>query len=568
MTRNLCLRSKFKIVAFCLILAGFCVSVCGVAFCATEEDLYEARLDKGLYNTEPYSYILIEKARENNDRAQEFLSLAKRYSPDLPLVYFELAREDFSLSGQGIFEGLDYFRQGIRAYGRNFWWEFTLAGLFYASLLLSFIFSLLLVLILRLVMDSGLVFHDVAEDRERLILLIVPLVLSLFGPVALISGMFFLIGLYFRKENKAVVYASLLFFLAFPILLNVGEKFFEAPSADLRAIVAVNEGKDNDYALWAARGRSDFASRFSYALALTREGRYQEAIEAYRSLTDNRSYKPDPRVYTNLGNVYYAAGDTEAAMDSYSRSLEMGPRPAALYNLSQIYRAMLDFEKGDKYFQKAARLDPAAVSRFTSTGGFTPNRFVVDETLPISRLWKYAMVKGNGNLGAFPLLRIITALCMMFGFYFVDKSLRYRAHRCNRCGAVFCSKCSRTLTWGEMCPRCYHSLIKIEEIDSRERIAGLLSIHQSQARRRRIARALSYAIPGTGQIYSGRILSGLLLLWLFLSGGILVILSRLSIAALFPFTHGWIALPSIAFMGLVYMISIFSLRRRISRGWL
>lgn len=567
MPRNLGLHSKFMSVVFCVILISSWIYVCGLAFCAAGEDLYDSRLDKGLSNTDPYSYLLIERAREDNNRAQEFLSLAKRYSPDLPVVYFELARKDFSLSGQGIFEGLDYFRQGIRAYTRNFWWEFTLAGLLYASLVLSFILSLLLVLIVRLLMDAGLVFHDGAEDRRRLILLTVPIVLSLFGLVGLIPGMFFVIGLYFRKKNKVVVYASLLFFLASPVLLNIGVKFFSAPSADLRAIVAVNEGKDNEYALWTSGGRSDFASRFSYALALKREGRFQEAIEAYRSLT-TRAYKQDQRVYTNLGNAYYAAGDMEAAIDSYHRSLEIKPSPAALYNLSQLYRVMLDFKKGDEYFQRAARLDPAAVSRFTSIGSPTPNRFVMDEALPISRLWGYAMTEQKGNTGKFPVLLIVTALCMVIGFYLIDRNMRYRAHRCNRCGAVFCSRCSRTLTWGEMCPRCYHSLIKIEEIDSRERIAGLLSIHQSQARRRTVARALSYAIPGAGQIYSGRIISGLLLFWLFLSGGILLVLSRMSLPALVPFTHYWIALPAIAFMGLIYIVSILSLRRRISRGWL
>jgi tetratricopeptide (TPR) repeat protein/TM2 domain-containing membrane protein YozV len=567
MPRNLCPYSRFGIIVSCIFLVGFCISFSGVAFSATGEGLYESRLDKGLSNTEPYSYLLMERARENNGRAWELLSLAKRYSPDFPPVYFELAREDFSLSGEGVFEGLDYFRQGIRAYARNFWWEFSLVGLLYKSLILSFIFSLLFVLIVRLVMDSGLVFHDGAEDRRRLILLVVPIVLSLFGPVGLISGIFFVIGSYFRKENKAVVYASLLFFLASPILLNLGERLFSAPSAGLRAIVAVNEGKDNEYALWVNGRKGDFASRFSYALALKREGRYEEAIEAYRSLT-TRSYKQDPRVFTNLGNAYYAVGDMKAAMDSYDRSIEMRPGPAALYNLSQLYRVMLDFKKGDEYFQKAARLNPAAVSRFTSIGGPTPNRFVVDETLPISRLWEYAIEKQEGNTGTFPVVTILAALCAMSCFYLVDRSMRYRAHRCSRCGAIFCSRCSRTLTWGEMCPRCYRSLIKIEEVDSRERIAGLLSIHRSQARRRKVARVLSYTIPGVAQIYTGRILSGMLLLWLFLSGGILLVLSRMSIAVIVPFTHRWTALPAIAFMGLIYVVSIFSLRRRISRGWL
>ncbi len=561
------LLSRPGSVVFYILSVVLCVSCCRVAFCATTGDLYDSRLDKGLFNTEPYSYLLMETAREDGTGAHELLSQAKRYSPDLPLVYFELAKEDLSLSGQGIFEGLDYFRQGIRAYGRNFWWEFTLAGLLYAGLTLSLALSLLIVLIVRLVMDGGLVLHDAAEDKRRLIILAVPVILSFFGPIALIAGVFFLVGLYFKRENKVVVYVSLLFFLLSPVLLIIGEKFFSAPSADLRAVVAVNEGKDNEFALWVSKGRSDFASRFSYALALKRGGLYQEAIDAYKGLTD-RSFGQDPRVLTNLGNAYYANGDREAAMDSYRKSIEIRPRPAALYDLSQLYREALDFAKGDEYFQEAARLDRAAISRFTATAGLTPNRFVVDETLPISALWAYAMAKGGWSFGAFPIIEIIIALAATAAYYVLNRNVRYRAHSCKRCGAIFCSRCSRTLTWGETCPRCYRSLIKIEGVDSRERIAGLLSIHQSQARRRKIAKALSYAVPGVGQIYSGRILSGLLYLWLFLFGGLLAILGGVSPAALAPFNHGWIAPPAIAFMVFVYIISVFNLKRRISRGWL
>lgn len=565
--RPKCSRPRLGAIAFFSLFVIAWIFSPGIASCETAGDLYESRLEKGLFNTEPYSYLLMDMAHKDRARAGEFLSLARKYSPDLPLVYFELARAGLSPSADGIFQGLDYFRQGVRAYGRNFWWGFTIAGLLYASFFLSFLFSLLLLLIFRLVMDAGLFLHDGTENRKRLVLLLVPIILSFFGPIALIAGLLFLAGLYFKKENKAVVYASLLIFLLSPMILSLGERFFAAPSADLRAVVAVNEGKDNGYALRASKGRTDFASRFSYALALKREGHYEEAIEIYKSLTD-RFYGPDPRVYINLGNAYHAIGDIEAARGSYLKSLELARLPSALYDLSQIHRETLDFAKGDEYFVAAAKLDPEAVSRYTSVAGLTPNRFVVDETLPMFILWQYAIAKGNDYTRTLGIVVTVIAFVLIIGFYLLDKNVKYRAHRCKRCGAVFCSKCSRALTWGEMCPRCFSSLIKIEDVDSRERIARLLSIYQTQTRRRNIAKALSFLVPGGGQIYSGRILSGLLLLWPFLFAATLLVLSSVPLAGLVPFDHGWVRPFAALLMVLIYVISVFNLRRRINRGWL
>ncbi|MDP3110781.1 MAG: hypothetical protein Q8M71_01610, partial [Thermodesulfovibrionales bacterium] len=95
----------------------------------TPQDIYEARLDSGLKNTEPYSYALIKKAQADPSNAKRLLTEAIKYSPDLPAVYFEMARISFSLSPEGIFEGLNYMIEGIRAYERNFWWLVSIAGL-------------------------------------------------------------------------------------------------------------------------------------------------------------------------------------------------------------------------------------------------------------------------------------------------------------------------------------------------------------------------------------------------------------------------------------------------------
>ncbi|HXX53588.1 MAG TPA: hypothetical protein VEI28_03355 [Thermodesulfovibrionales bacterium] len=556
---------KWKAFTVWFVVLGMWGFAQGTRPCEGIESLYESRLDRGLTTTEPYSYLLIQKAKQDPANARNLLKMARQYSPDLPAVYFALSSE--LLSTGGVFQAIDAFSEGIRAYGRNFWWGFSFVGLLYSSIFFSLTFSLALVLIIRLFTDVGLVAHDGMENRKRFLFVLVPGILSLFGLAALMAGIFFLLGIYFRRENKAVVYAALLFFLFSPTLLNVEGKFLSAPSPELRAIVEVNEGKGNRFALWGIKGREDFASRFSHTLALKREGNYNEAIEGYLGLL-GASHGPDPRVLVNLGNAYYAVQNRAAAEDSYQKALQRLPLPAAYYNLSQLHREMLDFAKGDEYFLAAARLNPEAVSKFTSHSGTGPNRFVVDELVSRAAFWEEAMGTGKGSLYSFPLLTTLMAVIMIPAFYLLNKGIKHRAQRCKRCGAVFCSQCSRVIAWGGMCPQCYSSLIKMDEMDSKERISRLLSIYERQTRRRKRAKILSYVLPGAGQIYSGKILLGLLLLWPFSCSLILCVMSQVSMVGIFPFSHAWIALLALLPMGATYLFSIVHIGRGMHKGWL
>jgi len=558
--------ARAKKVLLILLLAAVMNLSWGVSPCSSSENLYEARLDEGLFNTEPYSYLLMTQAHQDTAMAMALIEKARRYSPDLPAVYFGLAGEGFTPSANGVFQWFDYFREGMRAYGRNFWWEFSITGSIYASLLISFALSLIVILAVRLPMEIGLILHDYSEERKRLALLVLLVLLSMLGSIALIAGVFFLIGLYFRKESKTIVYLSFLFLLLSPFLLREMTPFLSSPSY-LKGIVAVNEGRDNRLALWALKGRNDFASSFSYALALKREGDYQGAIENFKGLA-GRLPRPDPRVYINLGNAYYGLKDMEAAKDSYLKSVGITPLPSAFYNLSQIYREMLDFPKGDEYFLEAAKLNPEAVSRFAAISSGNPNRFVVDEPLPGSVIWDYAIGSGKGPLSGFQFLVPFVAVLLMAGFYLLDKKVRYRAQRCKRCGAVFCSRCSRIITWGEMCSRCFGSLVKIDEVDSRERIARLLSIYQSQMKRRRRTKLVSCLVPGAGQIYSGKILSGFLFLWPFMFAVSLIVVNYSPLSGLSPFTHIWITPLMVVCIILTYAGSVLHIRRRIHKGWL
>ena len=137
---------------------------------------------------------------------------------------------------------------------------------FTASLILSFVIVLALVLAVRLFIDTPLLSHDIKENRKKILIAMLLVPLSFFGPLFFIAGSLLLLGLYFRGMNKTVVYVSVLFLLLSPIWLNIINMFFSVPSSELRAIVAVNESRDNKYAASVLKNKADFISLFPTGL--------------------------------------------------------------------------------------------------------------------------------------------------------------------------------------------------------------------------------------------------------------------------------------------------------------
>ncbi|HBR22493.1 MAG TPA: hypothetical protein DD713_08025 [Nitrospiraceae bacterium] len=527
------------------------------------EDIYESRLDKGLKNNEPYSYVLIKKANADPPRAKSLLAESLKHSPALPPAYFEMAKISFSPSANGIFESLDYTIKGFKAYKKSFWWLISITGLFTASLILSFVIVLALVLAVRLFTDAPLLSHDIKENKKKVLIAMLLVPLSFFGPLFFMTGSLLLLGLYFRGMNKTVVYASVLLLLMAPLCLNIINMFLSAPSSELRAIVAVNESRDNKYAASVLKNKGDYISLFSYGLALKREGRYEEAIAAYKKLLASH---PNPQAYVNLGNSYVSINDMAAAKKSYKKSIELKPLASAYYNLSYVSRETLDFAKGEEYFTEAVKLSRESVSQFSSAASRNPNRFVIDETIPMSAMWEYAENSSRGLVKISPLnsaSSVIVSIALLALFFIMDSAFKERAYRCQRCGVILCGKCGKGKLWGEMCSLCYKSLIKLDALDSRIRVAKQLEVQELQKKKRRIIRILSFAPPGIAHIYWGRILSGTLLLWLFCFLLLLILLNPLFSTGLSLFSHSWITIPVSVIMAFLYLTSNIDARRRL-----
>jgi tetratricopeptide (TPR) repeat protein len=105
----------------------------------------------------------------------------------------------------------------------------------------------------------------------------------------------------------------------------------------------------------------------------------------------------------------------DKAISSYLKAAEIKPLASAFYNLSQISRLMLDYTKGNEYFNRALEIDRNAVSDYRSIYSRNPNRMVVDETLSYADIWKRAMempVKAS-TFGTSVLPAFFLRLCLM-----------------------------------------------------------------------------------------------------------------------------------------------------------
>lgn len=561
--------------AVCIVFLLYCLIMPSVSI---GEDFYESQLNSGIKNSDVYAYLLIDYAREHKTDAKKILDNALYYSPDLPAVYFELAKANFTFSKNGVLNSVDHIVQGIDAYSRNFWWSFTLTGSFFFSLILSFISSIIIIVVVKLLNDIQMISHDLTETNSKAFLLLPIVVLSIISPLFLLAGLLILIGLYMKKFDRIIVYLFLIFLLFSPIIFKTASLFINSFSGSIKSIVQVNESKGNNYAIDVLKNNNDYAALFSYALALKREARFDKAIAIYEKLARQ---KVDPKVYVNLANCYVGLynfeddkkHNLEESIRYYLMAVNMKPLVSAYYNLSQISREMLDFTKGDEYFKKALALNRIAVSEYRTIYGRTPNRLVADAPIDFAGLWKYAIEKSK-RVSTFsvtiipPILMTFISLMLIAGFYMLKKNLKHTAYKCRRCSTILCTKCEKHLIWGQMCPQCYSSLVKLDELDAKERVAKLLSIYSHQKKRRDIMKILSFILPGSSQIYSGKILFGFIFLWPFLFFLFIPFTNSIFITDNSLLTHNFIKWTAILIALALYVASNLITRERISKGWL
>lgn len=96
---------------------------------------------------------------------------------------------------------------------------------------------------------------------------------------------------------------------------------------------------------------------YDQALAAFREGRHQDAEQAFLTLTRKAPELSGP--YANLGLLYRRVGRNAEAIAAFEKAIEINPRRAVYYNeLGISYRQEGKFDRARHNYRKALDADP------------------------------------------------------------------------------------------------------------------------------------------------------------------------------------------------------------------
>ncbi len=163
---------------------------------------------------------------------------------------------------------------------------------------------------------------------------------------------------------------------------------------------------------------------------------------------------------------------------------------------------------------------------------------------------------------------VVLLLLLTLALYMSDRLVSCRAYRCRRCGEIFCSRCEKRISREEVCLKCFKTLLKTSELGPKERIERILEIQRYRDNRNQSLKILTLIFPGSGHIYYGWSLYGMLLVLSFTFFLFLALLwfffpAPLSMDHIFSF-FGWISLIGLI---LVYGFAAVNVFRRIPRKW-
>jgi hypothetical protein len=257
------------------------------------------------------------------------------------------------------------------------------------------------------------------------------------------------------------------------------------------------------------------------SLVEKRMGKFTEAEQHLRRWIELEG--ESSAAYNNLGNVYLATNRIGQAVEAYQKAIRLEEgRTEPYYNLGQAYLLNLLLNEAESEFRRAKELRPQLISFYTSIASRHPNRMTIDRTLEPAHLWKRllgetpekeGLAKGFWALLGlrYPLPReeiFGAAFLLLLGAVHWGGRRRPLLRRCERCGRLICSRCSRSLVIGNQCPQCVQAFSKNPNGDSQRLKEKRLEVAQHQLRELSISKWLSFLIPGAGHLHRGHTLEG------------------------------------------------------------
>ena len=516
--------------------------------------IYELKLDRGIRNYPLLSSVIVrevERAREKgeHDRAVELAGYAVRFAPELSQPYFELAKARWSQKPLKPYEAIPDFLKGVSAHFRYYpsalHFFYNLFYLLSNAMIITFMLFGIVVLIKYL----PLYFYDIQKNLTqeiwrllinsfKIVFLFIPFFLRLDMLWAVLFWSILLWG-YISNRERQFVFFFLVVLIYLPFFLHSSATLLNGSSSDI--ILEMHRANYEDWdrdleqrlQAWLVTQPEDPDTLFTLGLIEKRTGHLVQAEKWYQ-----RAISQSPQLseaYSNLGNVYLARKETNAAVTSYQKAVDGDPsRAAYYYNLSRAYgRETFLSGKTDQAFQKARQLDPQLIDYYSaidaSHGTLHINRLVIDEPLSSERLWERFLSHFVGKEGwlfrlfhawfekipsRFPFLTPVLFLLFLIGMSRYSRGKRFLT-RCPMCGSPTHRFYLGASDHEFICFNCYRIFVQKEKLHPKIVEKKSLQVREFQKQNQRTSRFVSFFFVGFAYLWRGSFFQGLLVLFVF-----------------------------------------------------
>ena len=514
------------------------------------ESLYQTVLDNGVRNFIPLSLMLITTSKQlfsdgDPGTALTCAEYARRFSPDFPAATMHEGYVNWRTNRLMVHRLLISYAHGFvqKFYTLNELAVYALTQLaaFGAALMLTFAG----IALLSLVRNCRLLLHDlrhvlpaVLAPHTAVALLVLLCVFPLFfgfSFVWLFPYWLMLFWCYHNVKERAFIGILIVMFVfVVPVIAATCSYVLFMPQSDMVSrLWQANYGyytkaDIENFEQDVLRKPDDYELLFSSGLINKREQNYTTALSYY-----NRLLKKNPRDYRvciNTGNVYFAMGDWEKAVELYTAAIAAAPEKsaAAYFNLARAYQQKFMFKEAERFLLDAKRLDSERVENYLEIYSENFNRLLIDETISRKDIW----LKGlNEFLGQRNLLNSIwdiffAGLRLPFGtlavlallllnLIFGDKNFLRIAAKCTLCGKIMCQRCQRNIAADILCLQCQNFLKKQDQLSFKQKDTKKIQIHAYVRSIRRWIALFSIFLPGMAHVLKGRIIQGAVFSFLF-----------------------------------------------------
>jgi len=446
-------------------------------------DLDQVIVEQGIERSDRIaSYLLLEAKtaldRGKDKKALKLGEMAASVSPLSPIPSFFMAKAIWQTQPFNLISILAHYMTGLRLLFGDFLFMIPILSPMLLLLLLAIVFSMLTFILYSLFSYVSIWVHQMTEvSRGYLHFIPASLIFALLFFMPLLLGFPVLWFFFFAFIFFWGFYTRLEKMLVFGFIAILGTSTWMLPFLltlfTANGSLLLNEMSRNHHSdfLWTPpplelknAGWEGLFIRASYE---SQRRNYQTAAGYYKNALETE--QNSSKILNNLGNLSYYSKDYDQAILYYQQAIEAEPSlVSAYYNLSQTYREMLLFEKGDALFEKATQISTHKTENYAMKSEHYPDYPVIEERFTKADLWNRLLnekgsevgfdqriwqgMLGNISLSNAPFISISWMFVLSLSGFLYAKFLGGK--QCAFCKIAVCRRCVKRLFSYQVCRPC------------------------------------------------------------------------------------------------------------------